>query len=113
MKNLNKIFSVSSEGMETGSLKFNFRSSHGTHGQRIESVNEIRYSVTVGKDRVWILLPPFLLLSFTADGFESGQIYFQHRVTTKDGTTEWGESGEVEITVYSYQLTTNSMDTVH
>jgi hypothetical protein len=101
MKNINKIFSVSSIGMETGSLKFNFRSSRGSHGERIDSINEIRYSVTAGKDRVWILLPPSMLLSFIADGFESGLNYFQHRVSTNDGTTEWGESGEVEILVMS------------
>jgi hypothetical protein len=103
MKNINKVFSVSSKGMETGSMKFAFRSSRGSHGEQIASINEIRYSVTVGKDRVWILLPPSFILSFIADGFETGLIYFQHRVTTKDGTTEWGESGEVEILVNSYQ----------
>src|ERR1035437_3556378 len=103
MKKYNKNFAVSSTGMENGSLKFGFRPSRGLHGQRIESINEIRYSVTVGKDKVWIVLPPSILLSFIADGFESGvMICFQHRVTTSEkGRTEWGESGEVEIIVMS------------
>ena len=114
MKKYNKDFAVSSEGMENGSLKFNFRPTYGFSGRRIKSINEIRYSITVGKDRIWIALPPSLLLSFIVDGFESGLIYFQHRVTTKEnGTTEWGENGEVEITVNSYQLTTNSIATVN
>src|ERR1035438_2472057 len=103
MSKYNKNFAVSTKGMEQGSVKFDFRASHGSHGQRIDSVNEIRYSVTDGEDRVWILLPPSMLLSFIADGFEAGvMICFQHRVTTKEnGTTEWGESGEIEILVNS------------
>ena len=101
MKNNNKYFSVSTKGMEPGSVKFDFRKSRGSHGEGIAAVNEIRYSVTVGKDRVWIFLPPSMLLSFIADGFETDLLTcFQHRVSTSEkGTTEWGESGEIEVLV--------------
>src|ERR1017187_8208945 len=113
MKKINKNFAITSSGMEPGSLKFNFRPSYGKSGRSIESINEIRYSVTDGKDRVWILLPPSVLLSFIADGFESGVLCFQHRVSTKDGgRTEWGESGEIEIIVNREQLTSNNMGIV-
>jgi hypothetical protein len=108
IKTLNKTFAVSTAGMERGSVQFKFRTSLNKLGRPIVSINEIRYSVTMGKDKIWIPLPPFGKLTSTVNGFDSGLLtHFQHRVTTSEnGTTEWGESGVVEILVNSEQLTT-------
>ena len=65
--------------------------------------NEIRYSVNIDDEKVWLVLLPSMLLSFIASGFETEMLTcFQHRVITKeDETTEWGE---VEIIVMSEEL---------
>ena len=99
-KSFNRAFSISIKDMEQGSLKFNFRPVRNRFGKVIQAVNEIRYSVSGGDEKVWIVLPSSLLLSFIVDGFKIGHTCFQHRVTTEEtGTTEWGRSGEIEITL--------------
>ena len=99
-KTLKREFYVSSNGLEQGSLKFNFRPVRNRFGKVIPAVKEIRFSVTGGDEKVWIVLPSSLLLSFIVDGFKIGHTCFQHRVTTEEtGTTEWGRSGEIEITL--------------
>ena|ERR1022692_2498593 len=114
-KSFNRAFSISIKDMEQGSLKFNFRPVRNRFGKVIQAINEIRYSVTGGDDKVWIVLPRSMLLSFIVCGFETGvMICFQHRVTTEEtGTTEWGRSGEIEIIVNSEQITVNSANTVN
>ena len=105
-KSFNKAFCISIKDIEQGSLKFDFRPSRNRLGKVIQAINEIRYSVSGGDEKVWIILPPSMFLSFIAGGFETDMpTCFQHRVTTNEtGTTEWGRSGEIEIIVMSEEL---------
>ena len=93
IKTYNKEFVISSKGMKSGCIEFFFKPSFNMLGKIIESVNEIRYSVTIGDDKIWILLPPSALLSFIAKGFQKDLLtHFQHRVTTNEsGTSDWCE----------------------
>ena len=92
MKNYNKTFSVSTEGMENGYVKFTFRPLLDRGGRPVLSINEVRYSVSEGNNKEWILLPVSVNLIYIVNGFETNiPTYFQHRITTPEGgKTEWG-----------------------